>query len=87
MTHTPPIPVANQSPYPLQEPPHAKTSDTPPPGDKRVAKARETQAISVPTVIALAAGVGLAAIAGGLFLAFGGSKPKKRRKRKAPRPA
>jgi hypothetical protein len=23
MTHTPPVPAASQSPYPLQEPPHA----------------------------------------------------------------
>ena len=86
MTHTPPIPAGNQSPYPLQEPPHAKTSDAPsapPPGDKRIAKTPEPQAVSVPTVIALAAGVGLAAIAGGLFYAFSGDKSPKRKKRKA----
>ncbi|UVO50097.1 hypothetical protein M0208_06035 [Sphingomonas sp. SUN019] len=24
MSHTPPVPIGNQSPYPLQEPPHIK---------------------------------------------------------------
>jgi hypothetical protein len=80
MTHTPPIPAGNQSPYPLQEPPHAKPSG--PPEGAKIARTPEPQAVSVPTVIALAAGVGLAAVAGGLFWAFGGSaKPKKRGKR------
>lgn len=87
MTHTPPIPAGNQSPYPLHEPPHARTHGAPAAGGKHVAKTPEPQAISVPTVIALAAGVGLAAIAAGLFYAFGGDKKPTRKKRKAPREA
>ena len=84
MTHTPPIPAANQSPYPLHEAPHVKTPDAPPPGDARVARTPEPAAISVPTALGIAAGVGLAAIAGGLFWAFSGeNKPKRRKKRKA----
>ncbi|WP_374944355.1 hypothetical protein [Sphingomonas sp.] len=83
MTHTPPIPAGNQSPYPLHEPPHAK-HDAPPPGDPHVARKPEPATVSVPTVIGIAAGIGLAAIAGGLFYAFGTSaKPKPRKKRKA----
>ncbi len=86
MTHTPPIPVGNQSPYPLHEPPHKPANDGPPPGAS-VARTAEPQAVSVPTVIALAAGVGLAAVAGGVFYALSGGKKPKRRKRKSPRTA
>ena len=46
-----------------------------------LARPEAPQAISVPTAIAVAAGVGLAAIAGGLFYALSGGKPKKRKKR------
>ena len=86
MSHTPPIPAANQSPYPLQEPPHAKTSATPPPSEKRVARTPEPQSLSTSTLIALAAGVG-AAVAGGLFYAFSEDSKPKRKKRKAPKQA
>lgn len=88
MTHAPPIPAGNQSPYPLHEAPHAKTHDAPPPGDRRIARTPDPVTISVPTAIGIAAGVGLAAIAGGLFWAFGGkAKPKPRKKRKAAKAA
>lgn len=83
MTHTPPIPAGNQSPYPLHEPPHRVKHETPPPGDPRVARTPDPATISVPTAIGIADGIGLAAIAGGLFWAFSGkAKPKPRRKKK-----
>lgn len=82
MTHAPPIPAGNQSPYPLQEPPHKHAVDSGPPPGAKVARTPERQSVPVPTVIALAAGVGLAAIAGGLFYAFSGGKKPKGKKRK-----
>jgi hypothetical protein len=92
MTHTPPIPAGNQSPYPLQEPPHKPAASAPPSDDARVAKTPEKPAASerfstpqVPTLVGIAAGIGLAAIAGGLFYAFRDQAPKKRKKRKAPK--
>lgn len=88
MTHAPPIPAGNQSPYPLHEPPHLVKHDAPPPGDPRVVRTPEPATISVPTAIGIAAGVGLAAIAGGLFWAFGGkAKPRPRKKRKSAKQA
>ena len=82
MSHTPPIPAGNQSPYPLQEPPHKASAATSPPANVPVAKTPEPLAASVPTLVAVAAGIGLAAIAGGLFYAFGGAEKPKRKKRK-----
>jgi uncharacterized protein (DUF952 family) len=92
MTHTPPVPAGNQSPYPLQTPPHVHTPDAPAPGDPRIAKTPAPA--PAPTAqhygaIALAAGLGLAALAGGLFVALRErpkpkpkAKPKKRKPRK-----
>lgn len=62
MTHTPPVPAANQSPYPLREPPHPPTPPLPP-----VAK-RAPQAGGQAPWLALA-GAGLIAIVGGVLLA------------------
>jgi hypothetical protein len=82
MTHTPPVPAGNQSPYPLHEAPHKHASPTPPVDDRHVARTPEARTLSAPTLVALAAGVA-AAVAGGLFYALGSDKPKKRRKRRA----
>lgn len=94
MTHTPPVPAGNQSPYPLQTPPlHAAKSDAPPPGDPRIVSTPKsvTTAAPGPGIIAVAAGLGLAALAGGLFVAFRGRPvpkpaPKPRAKRKPRKP-
>jgi hypothetical protein len=85
MTHTPPIPAGNQSPYPLHEPPHVKTPDAPGAHDPRVARTPDHAPSG--TLIGIAAGVGLAAIAGGLFWALRSEPRKKRKKRKAPKQA
>ena len=87
MTHAPPIPAGNQSPYPLQELPHkaAAVAAAPAPGDPRIAKTPEPATGSRPTLLAIAAGIGLAAIGGGLFYALGGKKPKPKKRKAAKR--
>ncbi len=83
MSHTPPIPAGNQSPYPLQEPPHKPAAAAPSSDDPRVAKTPEKRTnLETPTLIGIAAGIGLAAIAGGLFYAFRSPPPKRSKKRK-----
>jgi len=87
MTHTPPVPAGNQSPYPLQTPPKPHTEHAPPPGDPRVAATPPAGKSPNMGLIALAAGLGLglAAVAGGLFVASRDSGKRKKPKRK-PRP-
>ncbi|QNA85220.1 hypothetical protein G4G27_15345 [Sphingomonas sp. So64.6b] len=79
MTHSPPIPPHNQSPYPLQEPPHEHHEPLP-----EAAAAEETPAISTRALgIGAVVGIGSAAIVAGLLYARSGTdaaKPKPTRK-------
>ncbi|QNQ08466.1 hypothetical protein [Sphingomonas alpina] len=91
MTHSPPIPAGNQSPYPLQEPPH----DHPSPPPEAVAyddddESREeglVPGISNKTLgIGAAVGIGSAAIVAGLLYARSSgavAKPESRARFKA----
>ncbi len=85
MSHTPPVPADNQSPYPLQTPPKPHDDHAPPPGDPRVATTPPPARSNTIGIIAVGAGLGLglAAIAGGLFMTFRDTPKRKRPKGKA----
>jgi LPXTG-motif cell wall-anchored protein len=59
MTQAPPVPAANQSPYPIQEPPH-------PPSPPRPPRAPEAPDAGVPWLALL--GAGAIAVIGGVLL-------------------
>lgn len=61
MTHAPPVPAANQSPYPLQEPPH-------PPAPPRAPEPPKVQAGRSPAPWLALLGAGVIAIVGGTLL-------------------
>ena len=85
MSHSPPVPPGNQSPYPLQEAPHEHHAASPP----DVAAKRPTQQ-DEPLVSGAALGVGLAIGLGSaaLFAAWlfsGSDKPKAKPAARKPR--
>lgn len=69
MTHSPPVPPANQSPYPLEEAPH-EHHDAPKPKPKAPPKHRPEADDRVRTIVATALGVGaVAALVAGIVVA------------------
>ena len=79
MTHTPPIPAGNQSPYPLQEPKHDH-APTPP-----VARRESpTPALGSGAIIgaAVVAGIGAAAVAAAYFFSIRKSATSARKSRR-----
>jgi hypothetical protein len=63
MTHSPPVPPGNQSPYPLQEPPHPPSPPSPPTAkDEGWASPSPKRGWSVGRIVGAAAGVGAIAI-------------------------
>lgn len=83
MTHQPPVPEGNQSPYPLQQPPQAK-SDGPPAGSE-IARTPEKKSVRPALVGGLvAAGVAaLAAVGAWTYATTPKYKRKERRRKKA----
>ena len=84
MTHSPPIPAGNQSPYPIQEPPHQHAPVLPP-----VERHEDVPALSTGTVIgaAVVAGIGAAAAAAAYFLSVRKAPKAKPRSKRKPRAA
>ena len=65
MTHTPPVPDANQSPYPLQEPPHVRTAPVPATAERDDREGIADRLRDLP-LLAIGATIGLgAAVIGG----------------------
>ena len=84
MTHTPPVPPANTSPYPVQEPPHAPSPATPP--QKKAAEEwaePKKRGWSLGRIVGATAGVGAIAIgvAAVLFPREGTPEPKKKKRK------
>lgn len=84
MSKTPPIPAENQSPYPVQEPPHAHV-EAPQGGEalaaaKEAREAKERRGRNAGQIgLSAAVGIGSAAIVAGLLYWRGGKKdPKKK---------
>ncbi len=79
MTQTPPVPPANTSPYPIQEPPHPPA---PPKAEEWAEPAPSSWSLG--KILGAAAGVGAIAIgvAAVLFPREGQSQPKKKSNRK-----
>ena len=87
MSHQPPVPAANQSPYPLQEPPHA-AAGTSAPAATSPAATSERAFDTTPAVIGALATIGAVAVAAvgyWAFGAFGRKQPAKRGRRRAKR--
>jgi hypothetical protein len=84
MSHTPPIPQGNQSPYPLQEPPNSAPTATLPEVVAEEGAAVTGRLRDLPlAAIGVAVGLG-AVLVGGLLVGLRGDGPKRgRRKRKA----
>ncbi|WP_375288580.1 hypothetical protein [Sphingomonas sp.] len=61
MTHAPPVPASNRSPYPLQEPPH-------PPAAPRAPAAPQARSGRSPAPWLALLGAGVIAIVGGALL-------------------
>ncbi len=80
MTHTPPVPPGNQSPYPIQEPPHPPS---PPKATEEWAEPA-SGGWSLGKIVGAAAGIGAIAIgvAAVLFPRDGKPQPKKKKSRK-----
>ncbi len=77
MTHTPPIPPKNQSPYPRQEPPHEHHAPLPEKSAANDDERDDGPVISAKALgIGAAVGIGSAAIVAGLLYARSGDKPK-----------
>lgn len=71
MTHSPPIPAGNQSPYPIQEPPHVDRATR-----EKPAATPSRPPISLGTALAIGTGAVIAGAAAFLFLRD--TKPKKK---------
>lgn len=87
MTTTPPVPPANTSPFPIEEPPHTPTAPT---AAKSSSSSDEwaaptKQGWSIGKIVGAAAGVGAIAIgvAAVLFPRDSAAAPKKTKKRKS----
>lgn len=82
MTHTPPVPPGNQSPYPLQEPPHDASSAAPADVIPKSGDSQDLPAVSGTALgIGLAIGLGSAALLAAWF--FSGEKKAKPQRRAA----
>lgn len=79
MSHTPPVPDANQSPYPLQTPP---APPTPPKATKAPRAARSERKERTRPGIAALAGIGAGALAIGALLLLSRDSEKPRTKSK-----
>ncbi|MGY4397222.1 hypothetical protein ACVWZA_002416 [Sphingomonas sp. UYAg733] len=78
MTHTPPVPPQNQSPYPLHEPPHEHHAPLPEKSAANDDDGEAAPAISAKALgIGAAVGIGSAAIVAGLLYARSGDKSGK----------
>jgi hypothetical protein len=79
MTHSPPVPPGNTSPYPVQEPPHSGTSAPAPVKSAKSIPADLASGWSLGKIFGAAAGVGAIAIgvAAILFPRDGKAKPTK----------
>ncbi|MFS0772882.1 hypothetical protein [Sphingomonas sp. 1P08PE] len=79
MTHSPPVPPGNQSPFPRAEPPHphhdAPSAAVRPAHDDDDADEHSNNLLT----IAIVAGVGAIAAIAGTFLLRGDRKPKRRK--------
>lgn len=71
MSHSPPIPEGNQSPYPIQEPPHVHQP-------KRETPVAAPSRSSAPLGVVLAIGAGTIIAAAAAFLFFRDAKPSKK---------
>ena len=81
MTHAPPVPDANQSPYPLQEPPHSRATPAPPAG--RDDEASIADRLRDLPLLAIGATIGLgAAVIGGAVYGLLRVRPDRGGKRK-----
>jgi hypothetical protein len=85
MTSTPPVPPANTSPFPIEEPPHAPTAPTASKSSSDEWAAPEKQGWSIGKIAGAAAGIGAIAIgvAAVLFPRDSAATPKKTKKRKS----
>lgn len=80
MSHSPPVPEANQSPYPLHEPKH-DAPDLPP--VMRVAPAADANPPLPVGLIGAVIGLGAVAVGGAILgLRLWGAKPKPKARRK-----
>lgn len=83
MNHEPPVPEANQSPYPIAEPPHNAAAALPP--VRETSKTNDDGLVDRGALIGIAAAVGLTALAIGGWLLQRDSRKPVRRRAKAPR--
>lgn len=83
MTQTPPVPPANTSPYPIQEPPHPPSPPAPPQKTEEE-WAEPRRGWSVGRIVGAAAGVGAIAIgvAAVLFPRDGKPQPQAKKKKR-----
>lgn len=82
MTHTPPVPPANTSPYPIQEPPHPPSPPAPPQRKTEEWAEPERRGWSVGRIIGAAAGVGAIAIGVAAVLFPREDKPEPKKKKR-----
>lgn len=76
MTHTPPVPDGNTSPYPIQEAPHAPAPTLPPVSTRDEGRLTLKEAVRALLPIGTAVAVS-AALAGGAAYVFAGRKGAK----------
>lgn len=83
MTHTPPVPPANTSPYPIVEPPHPPSPPAPSKPSASEEWAEPTRGWSLGRIVGAAAGVGAIAfgVAAVLFPREGKPDPKKKKRK------
>ena len=84
MTHSPPIPDANKSPYPIQEPPHVHKAEATIPVRKRDAPTEPAGLSGKVILLGAALGLGALAIAAAVF-EHQTRPPVPRKRRKAPK--
>ncbi|HEX8301755.1 hypothetical protein [Sphingomonas sp.] len=75
MSHQPPVPAANQSPYPIQEPPHEHVGGEALQAAKEIAESKKRWSPSAREIgMGAAIGVGSAAIVAALLYWRGGKR-------------